>query len=561
MAFTWEYSDGIVPKYGAASGSLFGFIGGAEYAADPALQVPETGNGFVPMWWYGSELPVEPLATKYGVQAAPSKALRKEDAGGRLLPLRFRAAAAKEGAYRAHVTLCGTGGEALLFTGRRHLAWHGTLGEGEQIKLTTLCDLFPIIPRGTTKAASCTSVEITVAGHAALRKVSIEGAPEARRVWVLGDSTVTDQSADVPYAPGTSYAGWGQMLPLFLPDGFCVTNHSHSGLTTESLKSEGHWDIVKPRLKEDDICLLQFGHNDQKLPELAARGGYTERLLAYIKEIRRTGARPVLVTPIARNSWADPAHYKDFLAEYAEAVLDLAKAEGTAVIDLHRRSMGKITSEGLEASKKWFFPGDFTHTNDYGAYRLAAWAAKELCGILNIASPAAPEWEPRPPLLPPKPPENCAIKPPAMDPFVPYETERPGDVLTRTEALAIAISALKYFPINVYNDLYSDVIGHETYAGTVQCAAQNGMIPAAWVKDGRLYPASPVTAADFLAVLMPGYAGRKKPGKPAAPPSEVPEYARASAAQALGEGLIERANLTKPITRREAAALCRKLKI
>lgn len=39
--------------------------------------------------------------------------------------------------------------------------------------------------------------------------------------------------------------------------------------------------------------------------------------------------------------------------------------------------------------------------------------------------------------------------------------------------------------------------------GTVQCAAQNDLIPAAWVADGKLYPQRTVTAADFLAVLMP----------------------------------------------------------
>ena len=103
--------------------------------------------------------------------------------------------------------------------------------------------------------------------------------------WVCGDSTVTDQTANLPYAPGTSYCGWGQMLPAYLPD-VCITNHAHSGLTTESFTSEGHWDIVKPRLRAGDICLYQFGHNDQKLAHLQAYGGYTDRLRTYIKEAR-----------------------------------------------------------------------------------------------------------------------------------------------------------------------------------------------------------------------------------------------------------------------------------
>ena len=92
--------------------------------------------------------------------------------------------------------------------------------------------------------------------------------------------------------PGSSYAGWGQMLGRFLPGDWCVSNHAHSGLTTESFTEGGHWAIVEPRLRAGDFCLLQFGHNDQKLPHLAARGGYTERLRGYLRAIRTRGAQP-----------------------------------------------------------------------------------------------------------------------------------------------------------------------------------------------------------------------------------------------------------------------------
>lgn len=560
MTFTWTYPGGEAPLYSRAAG--FGFIGGAEYAAAPELQIPEIGNGFLPLWWYGEALPTVPRAAAGGVQAAPAPALRAQDAENRRLPLRFRVEVPAEGVYRVRAVLCGTGGEVLLYTGRRRLAWRGALRSGEQITLTALCDVFPIVPRYHAEAAPCTAVEVTVVGAAALREVRVETEPAARRVWVLGDSTVTDQTADVPYAPGASYAGWGQMLPAFLPDGLCVTNHAHSGLTTESFTSEGHWDIVRPRLRAGDLCLLQFGHNDQKLPHLTARGGYTERLRDYLTAIRAAGAQPVLVTPVARNSWADPAHYRDFLADHAAAVLDLAKAEGVPVLDLHGWAMERIAMEGLEAAKRWFFPGDYTHSNDYGAYRQAAFVAAGLCRVLGCLPRRMPAWDPQPPFALPDPPADCSLTPPAADdPFAPYETERPGDALTRVEALALAIAALRYFPINVYNDLYGDVVGHEVYAGTVQCAAQNGMVPAAWVTDGCLHPDAPVTAADFLAVLMPGYAGRRVPGQTAAPPTETPAYARQAVAQALGEGLTGPEGLMRELSRRDAAAICRRLKI
>ena len=132
---------------------------------------------------------------------------------------------------------------------------------------------------------------------------------------------------------------------------------------------------------------------------------------------------------------------------------------------------------------------------------------------------------------------------------------------TRAEALELAIKALKLFPINVYNDLYADIVGHETYAGTVQCAAQNDLIPAAWIADGRLYPQRTVTAADFLAVLMPGAAGRRPLAAPSPLPDSVPAYARFAAGQAVAEQLISADSLNDPITRSDAAALCRRLHI
>ena len=350
------------------------------------------------------------------------------------------------------------------------------------------------------------------------------------------------------------------MLPAYLPE-VCITNHAHSGLTTESFLSEGHWAIVKPRLRAGDICLFQFGHNDQKLAHLQARGGYTDRLRTYIKETRTAGAVPVLITPLARNSWRDPTHYNDFLADFADAVLDLGKEEAVPVLDLHAYAMQLIRQEGLETAKRWFYPGDYTHTNDFGAYRMAGFVAGALGKAVGLPVADSPAWTPAPPFAPLTPPKDCALPAPDTDPFADYDATRPQEVLTRAEALELAIKALKLFPINVYNDLYADIVGHETYAGTVQCAAQNDLIPAAWIADGRLYPQRTVTAADFLAVLMPGAAGRRPLAAPSPLPDSVPAYARFAAGQAVAEQLISADSLNDPITRSDAAALCRRLHI
>ena len=270
---------------------------------------------------------------------------------------------------------------------------------------------------------------------------------------------------------------------------------------------------------------------------------------------------PVLITPLARNSWRDPTHYNDFLADFADAVLDLGKEEAVPALDLHAYAMQLIRQEGLETAKRWFYPGDYTHTNDFGAYRMAGFVAGALGKAVGLPVADSPAWTPAPPFAPLTPPKDCALLAPDTDPFADYDATRPQEVLTRAEALELAIKALKLFPINVYNDLYADIVGHETYAGTVQCAAQNDLIPAAWIADGRLYPQRTVTAADFLAVLMPGAAGRRPLAAPSPLPDTVPAYARFAAGQAVAEQLISADSLNDPITRSDAAALCRRLHI
>ena len=557
MQFSWNTAQGT-PGYARQRG--FGFVTGAVYNADAALRIPETNSGFLPLWWYAGTPLTDVVPTENGAAAIPTDAVRPDDEKGRRLPVWFRADVPAEGVYKAEITVAGTGGgEVLIFTGRRRLAWRGALAAGERKTVTTYCDVFPIVPRGQTDAADSTAVNITAVGGT-LAEVKLTDAPGVRRVWVCGDSTVTDQTAELPYAPGTSYAGWGQMLPAYLPD-VCVTNHAHSGLTTESFTSEGHWAIVKPRLRAGDVCLFQFGHNDQKLAHLQARGGYTDRLRTYIKETRAAGAVPVLVTPLARNSWRAPEHYNDLLADFAAAVLDLGKAEKVPVLDLHAYAMTRVKQDGLETAKRWFYPGDFTHTNDFGAYRMAGFVARALGDVLNLPVANAHAWPPAPPFAPLTPPADCTIPAPDGDPFATYDTDRPDDPLTRAEALELATKALKLFPINVYNDLYTDVVGHEIYAGTVQCAAQNDLIPDEWAADGSLYPARTVTAADFLAVLMPGAAGRRPIADPVPVPDAVPLYARRAAGQAVAENLTAPETLNDPLTRRDAAAICRRLHI
>ena len=212
---------------------------------------------------------------------------------------------------------------------------------------------------------------------------------------------------------------------------------------------------MEARLRPGDWVLLQFGHNDQKLPHLTAEGGYTERMRRYIERIRRKGAAPVLVTrwpatvgptkPVTTTFW--PTMRPPFSAWGAET--------STPVIDLHAYAMQAIKADGREASKAWFYPGDYTHPNDFGAYKAAGFIGGALGRILGVQPPARGPWLPcgvREPLAPP-----ADLKQPAAgDPYAGYDDAAP---LTRADALSLVTTALHLFPVNGYRSPFADVVG------------------------------------------------------------------------------------------------------
>lgn len=204
---------------------------------------------------------------------------------------------------------------------------------------------------------------------------------------------MADYGAEYPYHPSACYGGWGQAFDAWLNGGIAVCNQAHNGRTTESFRAEGHYEIVMKAIRPGDYFMMQFGHNDQKHGHLQAWGGYRDNLKRFIEEIREKGAYPVLLTPIARNTWQEEAgkpEYNDLLYEHAEACIRIGTETGVPVLDLHGDSMEDIRKLGREASKAYYHADDWTHTNDNGAYRAAGYVA----GELRKMGTALPEYRP-----------------------------------------------------------------------------------------------------------------------------------------------------------------------
>lgn len=146
------------------------------------------------------------------------------------------------------------------------------------------------------------------------------------------------------------------------------------------------------------------------------------------------------------------------------------------------------------------------------------------------------------------------------------EPDRPLDMLLRAEALDMVIRRAGFFNTNVYNDFFTDIVGHEWYAGAVECGLQNGIVTKDMCEDGRFRPLEPVTRLDFIIFLMMAYSSRKTlPEMQPCPYDNLADGASGrilSAAYQLGILALDGADeLLGYISRHEGAQICRKLKI
>ena len=181
-----------------------GFVTGAVLARYPALQVPLHHAGWQPPWWLRE--PVSDLRqTAQGVFAQPLPALPAGDLEGRALPVWYKAAVPREGVYAGAVTICGVGGEALVFVGRRRLVWRGVLDAGQTAHLPVAVDVVPLISEGDSAPYLNLSVDVSVVG-AGLQTLTLSPAPRAPAgysCWGIPPSPTRAPPSPTPPVPAT----------------------------------------------------------------------------------------------------------------------------------------------------------------------------------------------------------------------------------------------------------------------------------------------------------------------------------------------------------------------
>jgi lysophospholipase L1-like esterase len=249
-------------------------------------------------------------------------------------------------------------------------------------------------PRETTEEAWAWDDLITLEfnnRHPAVRSIEIAPAPALPTVFLIGDSTVCDQSRE-------PYNSWGQMLPNFFRPDIAVANHAESGETYRDSIGRCRLDKILSVMKPGDYLLMQFGHNDQK--QIAAKSGgpfttYQAEMKRHIDGVRSRGGIPVVISPMERRAFKPDGSFRPSLAEYARAAREEAKALHVAFIDLNAQSIRFYEALG-EGKAYLAFAGtgktrDATHHDNYGSYELAQMVAQ---GIRDCGLPLAAHLKP-----------------------------------------------------------------------------------------------------------------------------------------------------------------------
>lgn len=210
--------------------------------------------------------------------------------------------------------------------------------------------------------------------------VEITPNKKATTIFLAGNSTVVDQARE-------PWAAWGQYFPRYLvPGKVAVANYAESGETMKAFKGERRLEKIWSLAKPGDYLFMEFTHNDQKPGgnHLDPFTTYQSTIKEWVTEARKRNMIPVLVTSMHRRRFDSTGHVENTLAEYPEAMRQLAAAEKILLIDLNAMSKTMYEAWGPEKSIKAFvhfpantFPGqdkkleDNTHFTPYGAASLA----------------------------------------------------------------------------------------------------------------------------------------------------------------------------------------------
>jgi lysophospholipase L1-like esterase len=245
--------------------------------------------------------------------------------------------------------------------------------------------------------------------HPCVCSIEIVPADSAITVFIIGDSTVTDQQGD-------GSGSWGQNLARWFGLHVAVANHAESGQTLKAFRFQHRWEKLMDLIKPGDYVLMQFGHNDSKksghdpmwpaddkagdwaITHSDANTDYKWGLATNAVEIMRHGGIPVIVSPITRIDKATGQANGAAHGDYPKAAREAAElADGTHTSSYGGYLYSRCVVEGIKKANldlaKYLLP-------DAGVFDAShptpAWADFKISYDLGGSAPSSPRNGSRP---------------------------------------------------------------------------------------------------------------------------------------------------------------------
>ncbi len=237
---------------------------------------------------------------------------------------------------------------------------------------------------------------------------------DAPTIYIVGDSTGCHYSEDTDANYYYKRVGFGDKIADYLTGGATVENLALSGRSSKSFTTENNYQTLLNNIGEDDILIIAFGHNDEKveteslgtepLGDKDTEGSFKHSLYTnYIKVAQDKGAIPILCSPIVRlpksTDWSDSELHKVNSGDYAACARALASEVGIGFIDLTELTKAQYEEVGFTYAAKYHAAPsensvDHTHLNNYGAkmvaYLIAANSATTALADYIVTDPVAP---------------------------------------------------------------------------------------------------------------------------------------------------------------------------
>lgn len=151
-----------------------------------------------------------------------------------------------------------------------------------------------------------------------------------KTLWLLGDATAVDYSAD-----SVSASGWGKAFEQYTSPRYKLENVSTIGMSAKTFM-ESELLRKMEKLRGRSIVFVQFGANDLKeynSQQYTQLDAFTRRLHEIIKLARENRINIVLCTPLAQPFYHN-GELIDRYGGYAEAIRHVAQYNHLPVIDL-----------------------------------------------------------------------------------------------------------------------------------------------------------------------------------------------------------------------------------